>query len=213
MGVVADADAIGDRPIEAGREQDVGAGEAVGHQILPPVRERRLDMPQLPAKIFACLRDNFRRDAIDGPQRIGAMAAHHIEARRVELGDDKETPLEPARIVALRFRNQGFARRGIGAGQIGDNGGTLADREVAVLQQRNLLSRIEPGVFRGLGLAGARTDRPDLVGQAKLVQGPVRAHRAAGPDAPQGEIRQARHHQLSTDGRRSSSWVQPSLLC
>src|SRR6476660_9851224 len=49
MRVVTDSDAVSDRPIEAGRQQNVGAGEPVAHQELPFIGERDLDMLQLVA--------------------------------------------------------------------------------------------------------------------------------------------------------------------
>src|ERR1700743_20061 len=41
---VADADAVGDRPVEAGREQDIGTGEVIAHQVGAAVAKRSLDM-------------------------------------------------------------------------------------------------------------------------------------------------------------------------
>src|SRR5215472_14164701 len=50
--VVTDADAVGDRPVEAGREQNVRAGELVAHQINAAVAQGGFDVPQLLAEIF-----------------------------------------------------------------------------------------------------------------------------------------------------------------
>ena len=212
--VVANADAVGDRPIKAGREQDVGAGEPVAHQELPAVCERDLDMAQLLAKILAGLGDDLGRDAVDRTERVGAMAAHHVKAGGIQFRDDEEAPLQPGGIVARGFRDQRALRRRIHARQVGDDRGALADAEVAVLQQRNLLARIEPGVFRGLGLARPRSDRLRLVGQAEFVHRPVRPNRAAGADAPQRQIRCRAHLTISPrrGGDRAHGSSRPALL-
>src|SRR5476651_2452416 len=53
MRIVANSDAIGDRPVEASRQQNVGAGEFVAHQMCASIRQRDFDMAQLLAEIFA----------------------------------------------------------------------------------------------------------------------------------------------------------------
>src|SRR5688500_19842862 len=63
------------------------------------------------------------------------------------------------------------------------------------------LAWIELGVFRGLGLARSRPDRPCLVGQAQLVHGPVRTNGAACPNAPQGQVRCREIGRASCRGR------------
>ena len=45
MRVLADPDAVRDRPVEAGRQQDVGAGEMIAHQIGATIAQCRFDMP------------------------------------------------------------------------------------------------------------------------------------------------------------------------
>src|ERR1700745_2763531 len=47
MGVVADTDAIADRPVETGRQQDIRPSELLAHQISAAVVERDLHVPQL----------------------------------------------------------------------------------------------------------------------------------------------------------------------
>src|SRR6185437_8320936 len=105
------------------------------------------------------------------------------------------------------------SRAGIGPRQIGDDRSTLADAEIAILQQGHLLPRIEPGVFRRLGLAGARADRLGLVGEVQLMHGPMRADRAAGAYAPEREVGSCGHLTISpqrAEGRArvsSRPWV------
>ena len=89
MGVVANADLVGDRPFEARGQQDVGAGEAVAHQIDPAIGERGLDMTQLLAKIFARSGDDVGRDAIDMTERIGLVAAAFIRVAALILQASK----------------------------------------------------------------------------------------------------------------------------
>ena len=162
MRVVANADAVSDRPIQTGRQQDVGAGELVAHQELPAVGERDLDMTQLLPKILAGLGDDLRCDAVDRTERVGPVPAHDIQAGGVEFGDDEKAPFQPGGVVALGLRDQGALRRRIGSRQIGDDRRTFADAEIAILQQRYFLTRVERGVFGGLGFSGARADRDVL---------------------------------------------------
>jgi uncharacterized protein (DUF2235 family) len=78
--VVANADAIGDSPLKAGREQDIGAAKPVAHQELPVVCKCYFDMAQLLAEILAGLGNDLGRNAVDRTERVGAMAAHHVKA-------------------------------------------------------------------------------------------------------------------------------------
>ena len=186
--IVANANAIGDGPLKAGREQDVSAGKPVAHQELPVVCKCYFDMAQLLAEILAGLGNYLGRNTVDWTERVGPMAAHHVKAGRIQLRDDKETPFQPRGILTGGFRNQRAFRRGVHSRQVGNDCGALADGKVAVLKQRNLLARIELGVFRGLGLARSRPDRFCRVGQAQFVHGPVWANGAACANAPQGKV-------------------------
>jgi hypothetical protein len=214
MRVVANADAVCDSPIQTGREQNVGAGEAVAHEELSAVRKRDLDVTELLAKVFAGLGDDIWRNAIDRAERVRPMPAHYVEAGRIQFGYDEEAPLQPGCIFARRFRNQRALRRRIQSREVCDDCGTLANAEVAILEQRDLLARIEFRVFRSLGLTGPRSDRLDLVGQGQLVHGPVRNESCGSSQLPiaSGPVLRSSHH-VSTAGRRSSSWVQPSRVC
>ena len=44
MRVIADPDVVGDGPIQAGRQQDIGAGELVAYQELTAIFKRDLDV-------------------------------------------------------------------------------------------------------------------------------------------------------------------------
>ena len=112
------------------------------------------------------------------------MAAHHIEAGRIQFRDDEEAPLQPCCVVALRFGDQRLVRCGVGARQIRNDGGTFTNAEVAVLKQRHFLPRIELGIFGGFGFAGSRADCLRLVFQIEFVQRPMRPYRAAGSNTP-----------------------------
>jgi hypothetical protein len=57
-----------------------------------------------------------------------------------------------------------------------------------MLQNRNLVPRIELQELAGLSLSGTRTDRMELVVEAQFQQHPMRAHRAAGTGSPQRQI-------------------------
>src|SRR3954449_3753838 len=107
MGIVANAHAVSDRPIQAGRKQDVRAAELIAHQELTAVRERDLDMTQLLAKILASLGYHLRCYSVDGAQSVGAVPTHHIQARRIQLGDDEKAPFQPRGIVALGLGDKG----------------------------------------------------------------------------------------------------------
>ena len=98
--VVANADAIGDGPLKAGREQDVSAGEPLAHQELPAVCERDFDMAQLLAEILAGLGNDLGRNTVDRTERVSPVAAHHVKAGGIQLRDDKEAPLQPCGILA-----------------------------------------------------------------------------------------------------------------
>ena len=98
-----------------------------------------LDVPQLLPEILAGLGDDFRRDAIDRSKRVGPVPPHHIQAGRVEFGDDEEAPFEPCGVFALCLRDKCFVRRGVGAREISDDSSAFADAEIAVLQQRHFL--------------------------------------------------------------------------
>jgi hypothetical protein len=133
--VIANPDAVSDRPIRASREQDVDARKFVAYQELPAIRERDLDVAQLFAKIFASFCDQFGRNPINWAERVGPVAAHHVEACGIQLRDDEEAPLQPDGIFARRFRNQRAFGRRIRSREVSDDRGTFADAKVAVLQQ------------------------------------------------------------------------------
>src|SRR4030095_7680460 len=82
--------AVVDRPDEAGREQHVGAGEALADEVGPPVAEGVDDVAQLGLEVLAGALDGDRRFAVDVLQV--AVAAHDVEAGRVELHGDVEAP-------------------------------------------------------------------------------------------------------------------------
>src|SRR6266852_2033291 len=148
------------------------------------------------AKIFARLRD-------DG----GSLA---IDVGRIQLRDDEEAPLEPFGLKKFFLRYQSVLGRRIILGEISDDRGTLADAEVAIDQKRYLLPGIQNRIFRCLGFAGARKNRARLVRQAQFVKRPVGSERTRRADAPENQL--VAHHHVSTERRRSSSCVQPSLL-
>ena len=100
-GIVADADAVKDRPIEAGREQDICARKVIAHQVFAAVRESCFNMTQLFTEIFTGLGDDLRRDAIDRAERVRAMAAHHVKTGGIEFRHNEKAPLEPGGIIAL----------------------------------------------------------------------------------------------------------------
>jgi len=114
-----------------------------------------------------------------------AVAPHDVEAGRVELGRGIEAPFEPGRIIAGLGRDQRVLAGAVGIRQIGRDRRALADLEIAVLQQRDLLPWIEIGVLTRLGLAGARQDRPAVVVETEFVQCPMGTQRSASSDAPQ----------------------------
>ena len=87
--------AVVDRPDEAGREQHVGAGEAFADEVGPAVAEGMDDVAQLGLEVLAGAFDGDRRLAVDVLQVT--MAAHDVEARRVELHGDVEAPFQPRR--------------------------------------------------------------------------------------------------------------------
>ena len=165
-------------------------------------------MAQLLAKVFAGPGDDFGRDAVDRTEPVGLVPPHHIKAGRIQFRDHEEAPFQPGRVIARRFGNQRAFRRRIHPRKIGDDGGTLADAEVAVLQQRHFLARIEFGEFCRLGLAGARPDRHGPVGQGQFMHRPVRANGTAGADAPQRQVGCCGH--LTISPRRDADPVHGS---
>src|SRR5215217_4576299 len=148
--------AIVDRPDEAGREQHVGAGEAVANEVRPAVTQRVDDVAQLRLEVLAGAFDGDRRLAVDVLQV--AVAAHDVEAGRVKLHGDVEAPFQPRRAQPAVARNQPVVVGAVGVGEIGDNGRALGDGEVAVLQHGDLLAWIYTRELSRLGLAGARQD-------------------------------------------------------
>src|SRR4029079_8680837 len=78
IGIVANADVVCDGPLQACGQQDVGATEAITHQISPAIGQRGFDMAQLTAEIFPRPRYDVWRRAIDVSQGIGLVTTHHI---------------------------------------------------------------------------------------------------------------------------------------
>ena len=60
-------------------------------------------------------------------------------------------------------------------------GGNMA---FAVLENGNLLTVVQPGVFRCLRFSGAGPDRAALIGEIELVQHPMSPHRARRARSP-----------------------------
>src|SRR6266513_6279588 len=84
-------------PVQAGSEQHVGGGKPAANQETPPILQRLLCMAQLRCEISGGTLHRGWRLAIDVLQ--SAVTAHHVEARRVELGRGIEAPLEPNRML------------------------------------------------------------------------------------------------------------------
>jgi hypothetical protein len=177
-----------DRPGQAGGEPHVRCGEASADQKRSPVLQRLLGMTQLRHEILSGAVQCDRGFAIDVLQV--AVATHHVEAGRVEFGRHIKTPFEPGRALPRIGWDQRVLGGAIGVGEISDDCRALGDLEVAVLEQRDLLPWVEPGVLRRLSLTGAWQDRPAVIVEAELVQCPMGAQGAAGSDAPQHQSTQ-----------------------
>ncbi len=101
------------------------------------------------------------------------MAPQDIETGGVQLHADEGQPLE---ILGPCFDAGGNERRrriAVAFGQIGDDGGTLGDGEVAVAQHRDFLAWIEPFELRGFGVRRARSHRHAVVVQAEFDERPM----------------------------------------
>ncbi len=211
---VADADAIVDRPTRQVASRMSALVNWSPIRYLRAVRQRHFDMPELLAEILRGLADHFGRVAVDVREALeaggGASQRGLVESSSATMKKHHSGHRAKSRGLDRHQRNIGT---GIGARQVGDDRSALPDREVAVLQQRDLLPRIELGVFRGLGLARARQDRLAAIVQPEFVQRPMRRGWSAMSPRPTASASPAWRHHFSTEGRRSSSWLQPSRLC
>ena len=101
-------------PVQARSEQHVGGGKPAANQKSPPVLQRLLRMAQLRCEILSRAFQRYGRLAIDVLQ--SAVAAHHVKARRVELGRGIEAPFEPGRMLARLRRDQRVFPGSVGIG-------------------------------------------------------------------------------------------------
>lgn len=130
------------------------------------------------AKVVGSLLHDIRSAAVDVCEPLArAMPSHHVEARRVELGDIEEAPFKPFGLGLWRLWQKAPLARRVGAGEVGDDRRALADCQVSILQKRNFLPRIERGALRCLGLPGPREYRTGRIRQPQLVQRPMRLAR------------------------------------
>src|SRR6516225_9007807 len=132
----------------------------------PPTRKRRPSCSacsawrQLRREISGGAFQRERRLAIDVLQI--AVTTHNVEAGRVELGRGINAPLEPGRVLPRIRWNQRFFGSAVGIREVGGDRRAFGDVEITVLQKRDLLPRVESGVFGSFGLAAAWQDRPTL---------------------------------------------------
>jgi hypothetical protein len=104
---IADFVAVLNCPGKACRQNDVGCRESIAHEVGPAIRQREVYVPELMAKIFTRLRDDGGSLAIDvGQTDVHAVAAHNIEAGRIQFRDDEKTPLEPLGLKRFFLRYQ-----------------------------------------------------------------------------------------------------------
>ena len=214
MGVVANADAVSDCPVQACRQQDIGAGELVAHQELPAICQCGFDMPQLLAKILAGLGDHLRRNAIDRSKRIGPVPPHHVKAGGVQLGNDEEAPLQPGGVFSWCFGYQ----RALRALNTSAKGRQRSPHFRRYRSRRPAAAG--PSAADSVWYIRPSWSRPSAVRSALSCKAaPVRAwpnaHGSCGwcqRPTGSGPVQRPCHH-FSTEGRRSSSWVQPSRFC
>src|SRR5262245_18114821 len=117
-------------------------------------------------EVVFCRLDRGGSCAIDLLQSV--VAPDHIQRARVELRHDEVAPLVQsspphgvARYIYLHSRRKGFA-------EVLENRGALSYYQRPMAQHRNLVPRIEPLEFVGVGLAGPRLDRMTLVVQPQF---------------------------------------------
>ena len=85
---------VGDRPVEAGRHHDVGAGERIADQMLarPEARQRPADL-----LVEAGEGRIHRRGRFAIEIRKVTVLAYHLQGMRIELHEDERQPLVVAR--------------------------------------------------------------------------------------------------------------------
>src|SRR5438874_1929812 len=103
-----------------------------------------------------------------------AVPAHHIETGRVQFGHNEEAPFEPLGIQDRVVRDQRILFLAIAPRQIRDDRRALAEGYLTVLQQRNLLARIQRRELGRLSFPGTWQDRTHFVRQVKLMKRPMR---------------------------------------
>src|SRR4029077_19695298 len=116
-------------------------------------------------------------------------------------GDNEVTPFVQGCTAPGILRHVELFGIGESFAEILDNRGALAQHKLPVAKDWNLVPRVEPPEFLGLGLAGARLDRMKLVLESEFQQHPVGAHRAPGAGSPQSQI--MRHDEVSMVAART----------
>ena len=147
-----------------------------------PVIEPERRRSQHAVEILAGDRTGLRRRAIDVLQAF--VPAQDVEGGGVKLHPDERHPFEIDRPILVRRRDQAPPVPAITLGEVCDDGAAFGEREVAVLQCGNLAARIDRPILRALHRRRARLNGLGLVIEAKEVQGPMGAERAAGAHAP-----------------------------
>jgi hypothetical protein len=81
-----------------------------------------------------------------------------------------------------------LARVGKRLVQILNYRGAFREHKAPMLENRNLVPRIQASELLRKGFAAARLNRTAFVVEAKFQQHPMRAHRAAGSDSEQRQV-------------------------